>query len=206
MATASSTLLIGLGAPTVSESSLTILSIGQDGDPTAQQILTHPDSDNFPPIVFYRNPDFITNLDNVVLRGPDARLQKTSSSSKLLRQEQVLEDIVCELTWGAQQGTRASMPTFLFRQLYEYLINPPTFSATAQTYIEWQPRDKSLLTYNVELYQIRVGGGSGANVFNVHDYRLPTTTIANPLDTMDVSPTGLVDQAVTVSLRTVSEV
>lgn len=204
MATSSSFIYIGLGTPTVTTPSVTILDIGEQGDPAAMRILTHPDSDNFAPITYYRNPDFTTNLDNVVMPAPDAKLEKTSSSSKLIRFEGLLVDVVCEETWGAQEGRRASMPTFLFRQLYEYLINPPPFSATAQTYLTWQPRDRSALTYNVELFKLTVGSGSGARVFNVHEYRGGGGAIASPFEGMDVSPTGLIDQAVTAHLHIVS--
>jgi hypothetical protein len=205
MPTASSQLIIGLGAPTVAVSSLTILSVGQDGDPSARGLLTHPDSFNFAPIAYYKNPDFTSNLDNAVLTAPDVRMVKTSSSSKLIRNEGLLVDVVCEETWGAQEGSRASMPTFLFRQLYEYLRNPPVFDATQQTFITWAPRYRSLLSYNVHVFQMKVGAGSGAAVFNVREYRGQVGPIASPFEGMDVSPTGLMDQPVTLSLHVVSE-
>lgn len=206
MATASSPLFIALGAPTVVPSTLTILSVGQDGDPAASGLLAHPDSANFPPIAYQFNPDFTSNLDNEVLTSPTGRVVKTGSSSKLIRNEGLLEDVVCEETWGAQEGRRASMPSFMFRQLYEYLINPPAFSAAAQTYIEWSPRYRSLATYNVELFQMKVGGGSGAQVFNVNELRGQVGPIASPFDLLDVSPTGWIDQAVVVSMHIVSQV
>lgn len=206
MASASSVFIIGLGTPTVVAPSLTIMSIGSEGELGALRTLTHPDSDHFAPFAYYRNPDFTSNLYNQVLTAPDARLQKTASSSVLIRQEGVLRDVTCEETWGAQQGRQASMPTFLFLQLYEYLVNPPEFDALAQTYIQWRPRDRSLLAYNVHLFKLIVGRGSKERVFTVKDIRGAATGIASPLDTMDVSPTGLMDQAVTASLHIVSEV
>ena len=206
MPSASSLLFIGLGAPTVVTPSLTILSVGQDGDPAASGLLTHPDSANFPAIAYSRNPDFTTNLDNLVLTAPSARLVKTGSSSKLVRSEGLLVDVICEETWGGQEGRRAAMPTFLFRQLYEYLVNPPAFSATAQTYIVWAPRYRSLLSYNVHLFEIVVGSGSGASVFNVNELRGIAGSIANPFEQMDVTPTGWIDQSVTVKLHVVSQV
>ncbi len=206
MASASSTVLIALGSPTVATPSVTLLSLGQDGDPGAKGLLTHPDSDNFSPIAYQRNPDFTTNLDNEVLTAPDGRVVKTSTSSKLVRTEGVLADVVCVETWGAQPGSRSSMPTWLFRALYEYLINEPAFSATAQTYIEWAPRYRSVTTYNVQLFKIIVGSGSGAAVFTPHEFRGVAQTIQNPFETQDVSPTGFLDQPVQVHLHIVSEV
>ncbi|MGB5810122.1 MAG: hypothetical protein WBG86_06300 [Polyangiales bacterium] len=206
MATSSAPLFIGLGTPVVATPSITIVSVGQQGDPAAKRILTHPDSANFSPIAYYKNPDFTTNLDNTVLTFPDGKLVKTSTSSQLIRQEGVLADVVCEETWGAQEGRRASMPTFLFRQLYEYLINPPPFDATAQEYIQWQPRDRTALTYNVHLFKLTVGGGSGTRTFNVKEYRGQQGPIQSPFEGLDVSPTGFIDQSVTAHLHIVSQV
>jgi hypothetical protein len=206
VATSSSTFIIGLGAPVVAVSSLVILAVGQDGDPAASGLLTHPDAANFAPIAYEFNPDFTTNLDNEVLLAPTAKLSRTASSSKLIRQEGLLVDVVCEETWGGQEGRRVSMPTYLFRLLYEYLRNPPAFSATAQTFIQWAPRYRSLKTYNVHLFKLTVGSGAGAAVFNVNEFRASAgNVIDSPFDEMDVSPTGFMDQSVTVHLHVVSE-
>jgi hypothetical protein len=206
MATAASTFIIGLGAPTVVVSSLVILSVGQEGDPTASGLLAHPDTLNFAPIAYQFNPDFTTNLDNEVLLAPDARLVKTGTSSKLVRQEGLMIDVVCEETWGGQEGRRVSMPTFMFRQLYEYLRNPPPFSSTAQTYIQWSPAYRSLKTYNIELFKLVVGAGSGASVYTVNEFRgNSSNTIDSPFDGLDVEPTGFIDQSVTIHHHIVSE-
>ncbi len=206
MTTATSTILIAQGEATVVESTITIIQIGQDGDPTALGLLTHPLSTSFAPIVYVRNPDFTSNLDNDILTSPNSRIVKTATSSKLIRTDGLLADVVCEETWGAQPGSRISMPTFLFRQLYEYLINPPDFSATAQTYITWTPRYRSLLTWNVEFYKMTVGSGSGMATFQPHEFRGIAGSIQSPFEAQDVNPTGFMDQTVTIFLHIVSEV
>lgn len=207
MATTSSFIIIQPSTATPVVSAVTLISVAQDGDPGANRILTHPDSANFAPITYFRNPDSTSNLDNEVLTSPDAQTVKTSSSTKLIRQEGLLVDVVCEENWAGQENRRAAMPTFMFRQLYEYLINPPAFSSTAQTFIEWQPRDRSLKTYNVELFKLTVGSGSGATVFNVHELRgITGNTIQSPFEGLDVSPTGFIDQSITVHLHVISEV
>lgn len=206
MATASSTLLIALGTPTTVVSTLTILSVGSDGDPTAKGLLTHPDSANFVPIIYARNPDFTSNLDNDILIAPDARIVQTSTAGKLVRTEGVLSGVEVVETWGAQPGSRISMPTFFFRQLYEYLINPPAFDATTQTFITWTPRYRSLLTWNVHLFKIIVGSGSGAAVFTPHEFTGIAGPIRSAFEDQDVNPTGFMDQAVSVHFHIVSEV
>ena len=75
--------------------------------------------------------------------------------------------------------------------------------------ITWEPRDRSVKKYNVQLFQLRVGGGgSGDNdkVFDIDDFRLPVgSEIQTPLESFDVSPTGLLTRDVVMRLRVVSE-
>jgi hypothetical protein len=208
MAVVSRTVFLGLGVPTTASSTLTIFDSGQAGELGAKRILTHPDGVNFAPITYYRNPDRTFNLDNVVLTAPTSAAVKTLGGRQVVRFEGELEDVIVTEVWEGAEGRRAAMPTSLFRQLYEYLINPPAFDAVNQTFVEYQPRDRSTKTYNVQLYQLRVGGASRKDqVFDVDDFRLPTPPeINNPLLSLDVTPDGLITRNVTVSLRVVSEV
>lgn len=203
MASANNSYIIGQGTPTVVESTVQLLGVGADGTVGAKRIMTHPDSTTFPPVSYYRNPDFTVNLDNEVLTAPLATPILTLSSTQLVRFDTNLEDVIISEVWEGSTG-RASMPTFLFRELYEYLINPPAFDAQNQSYISWQPRDRNTTSYDIQLYQITVGGGEGAQSFSMREIRLPESpVIANPLQTMDVSPTGLILAAVTVRFRIV---
>lgn len=208
MASASRLLFISLGVPTTASPSLTIFGSGQAGVQGALRILTHPDGVNFPPITYYKNPTRTFNLDNAVLPAPRAEAIETLGSRPVVRHERQLDDIVVTEVWEGGEGSVASMPTFLFRQLYEYLINPPAFDADDQTFIVWAPRDRSTLSYNVQLYSLQVGGGSDLDmVFDIDDFRLPPgPEIITPLESMDVNPTGLITRDVKIRLRVVSQV
>lgn len=207
MATQTRLAFITLGVPTTAASTVTIFGSGQAGTVGAQRILTHPDGVNFAAINYYKNPTRTTNLDNAVLPAPSAEAILTLGSRQVVRFDRLLGDVVVTEVWEGAQGSQAAMPTFLFRQLYEYLINPPVFNPSAQTFVVWEPRDRTLIKYNVQLYQLRVGAGSGRSddVFDIDDVRLPDSVeIKHPLESLDVSPTGLITRDVTVKLRVVS--
>ena len=208
MATSTRTIFIGAGSPTTVSSTVTIFDSGQAGVLGSKRILTHPDGSNFSAITYYRNPTRTFNLDNEVLKFPFSEAVLTLSSRPVVRFEGSIDDVVVEEVWEGAEGRKAAMPTSLFRQLYEYLINPPVFDPLAQTYITWAPRDRSAKTYNVQLYRLTVGSSSGdQRVFDVDDFRLPVPPeIQHPLMTMDVTPDGLLTRTVTMSLRIVSEV
>ncbi len=199
---------IGLGVPTTASSTLTIFESGQSGTLGAKRVLTHPDGVNFSPITYYKNPDRTLHLDNVALPAPDAEAVLTLGSTQVVRFDRQLEDVIITERWDGSDKKLVSMPTFMFRQLYEYLINPPAFAPLAQTYITYRPRDRSTLTYNVQFYRLVVGGGNGPNeVFDVDDFRLAAgTEIKQPLESLDVDPTGVITRPVEVKLRVVSVV
>lgn len=208
MATSSRTVFIGQGVPSAAQDTLEIYPSGQSGTLGAKRILTHPDGVNFPPIVYYSNPTRTFNLDNEVLIPPAAESIETLTSQQVVRFQRVLQQVVASEVWEASEGRDAAMPTSQFRQLYEYLRNPPAYDPLAQTYVTWQPRDKSDLTYNVQLFALSVGGGNDRlSAFDVDDRRLPASPeIKNPLETMDVSPDGLLTRQVTLRLAIVSVV
>lgn len=208
MATASRVIFIGLGVPTTTPSSLVLFDSGQSGTLGAQRILIHPNGVRFAPINYYKNPTRTFGLDNEVLPAPIADAPLTLTSRQVVRFEQDIDDVIVTEVWEGGEGKRAAMPTFLWRQLYEYLRNPPEFDADAQTFITYAPRDRSTVVYNVQLYQLRVGGGGGDDqVFDIDDFRLPASIeIQHPLESLDVSPTGLITRDVQVKLRIVSEV
>jgi hypothetical protein len=209
MASGSRAVYIGLGVPSVTTTSgLVLYESGQAGVQGAKRTLTHPDGDNFAPITYYKNPTRVFNLDNEVLPAPISSSILTLGSRQTIRHETAVDDVLIREVWEGTEGRTASMPTYFWRLLYEYLRNPPPFSPTAQTFIEWAPRDRSAKVYNVELYQLRVGGGGGADfVFDVDDFRQAVgPEIRGPLESFDVSPTGLITRTVEMRLRVVSEV
>lgn len=203
MATSSTIYVIQQGQPTVVQPTLQLLGVGSAGDLDAKRILTHPENTVFAPIAYWSQPDKTFNLDNDILRQPISTVQRTLDSSKLVRFERVLQDIVVVEVWEAQEGGRAAMPTFQFRQFYEYLVNPPEFNPTDQQYIMWEPRNRTDKAYLVELFKLAVG----SEEFVVTDRRTGGgSVIQTPLDSLDVTPTGLLDQTVRMSMRIIAEV
>lgn len=198
------------GLPITASSTLQLLPSGLTGTRGALRRLVHPDTANFPALIYYQNPTRTYNFDSDVLRHPLTALTRTLSSSKLVRFEEVTEDVVITEVW--EPGGGLSMPLFLARQLYEYVLNPPAFAAIGQTYITWEPRDETDSTWNVELIEMQVGSGSPGK-YNFKKYQswggpndLQTPgPVLTPTDTMDVSPTALIDQAVSVTMRVVSQ-
>ncbi len=207
MPSAVRTIFITLGVPTTVSPTRILFDSGQAGVLGAQRILVHPDGSFFSPITYYKNPTRTFGLDNTVLPAPISDAILTLGSRPVVRFERFEKDVVITEVWEGAEDKRASMPTFLFRQLYEYLINPPVFDVDAQTFITWEPRDRTTLKYNVQFFELRVGTSSGTDkVFDIDDFRLPPgPVIQNPLDDLDVSPTGLITRDVVVRMRVVSQ-
>lgn len=196
---------IFLGSPTTTTSSLTLLGTGPTGDPALRRRLVHPNA-ALAPIVYWQNPDRTFNLDNEVLRAPIAELHRTLTSSALVRFAEVDADVVITEVWLASDQ-RFSMPGFLFRQLYEYLINPPAFDPITPSYIQWEPRDRNPKAYYVEMLRMVVGsGGDPTQLFDLTEYFPP----AGELDLLDDGflngGSGLVDRTVVLQFRIVAEV
>lgn len=201
--------IIQQGTPIVASTQVTFLGIGTQGDVAAKRRLVHPDTD-LAPIVYWGNPTRSINIDNDVLKHPISAVITTLGSTRVVRFERGTDDVVVQEIWtGSDQ--EAAMPSFFLRQLYEYLNNPPAFSSSAQTYIQWLPRDRNAKTYNVEIISLRVGGGGRSDAaFDFVDVRARGGTFKggdyqNPLDGLSVLETGLVDRTVTLRMRVVSE-
>lgn len=195
-----------LGAPVSSSVTVSLLPVGGAGEIDALRTLTHPDSDAFPPIVYGVNPDRTSNLLDEALPMPIASVRRTIGTTLLTRFEAGLGDVVCEERWDGAELSKAAMPGYQLRQLRNYWMFPPPLVPAAQEYIVWRPRDVSDKAYNVELYQIVVGTGSQAAVWNLKEFRLPEPpVIDNGLGQWDVPFTGMIDQPVTVFLKVVSE-
>lgn len=207
MATSSRLVFIGAGTPTVVSSTVTLLDSGTAGTLGALRTLVHPDGTNFSPITYYLNPSRSINVDAEVLPHVIGSAPLTLTGRKTVRFQLATTDVVVTEIWEGAEGRRASMPYFLWRQLLEYLLNPPAFDAVAQTYIQWSPRDVSARTYNVEIIDLRVGGNtSGDDAFDINPWRANSGPIRNPLESMDVSPTALLDRDVRLRMKIVGEV
>jgi len=202
---------IGQGVPVEAVSSVQLLSVGVEGTLGALRRLVHPDGDVFPPLTYYTNPIRTFNFATDTLRHPIVNVSRTLSSTKVIRFEEVVEDVVVTEVWEPIGGL--SMPFFMLAYLYEYLNNPPALDIANPQYIIWEPRDETTDTYKVELIGVQVGGGSPGK-FNMRQYRARggpngvsgLGTIDTPTDTMDVVPSTLLDQPVSVTMRIVEKV
>ena len=209
MPSSSTTFPIYAGVPISATSSVTLVETGMTGDRTAKTRLVHPDAVTFPPLVYYRNPDRRWNFDQAPLLAPIVNVQRTIGSTRVTRFEQGVEDVLVTEVWESGQG-RASMTASQFRLLYELLINPPAFDPNAPEYIQWEPRNETDSVFNVELLALQLGG-SGENPYDVRVWRATGGqyhggTVREPIDSLDLVESGLVDREVRLSMRIVSEV
>jgi hypothetical protein len=146
------------GQAVAAASTVQLLASGVQGDRSALCRLVHPDTDTFPAVVYYKNPDRRFNFSTDVLKHPIVSVVRTASSSKLVRFESLDEDTIITEVWNG--GQVLSLPLFSVHQLEEMVLNPPAFSATAQEYIIWEPRNETTDTYYVEVIGLQVGGGN----------------------------------------------
>lgn len=194
------------GTPAVAEEEITFVPIQSSGTPAAQRTLTHPNS-LLAPIVYFCNPDRTINFDQDVLLSPQTAVERMLVGSLVTRNETEEDDIVITERWSGE-ANKFSMPTFFFRQLYEYMINPPPFDATNQEYIIWAPNDKTSETYNVIFTRLSVGGGSENNqLFDINDFLAEGgSQIATPLDFLDDAVTGMLDRTVQLQFKIVNKI
>lgn len=209
----SSLIILQQGTPAEAEDTVTLLGIGSAGDPSALRRLVYPSSVSMdlPPVVYSVaglacTPTRTLNLDNAVLTTARAEAVKTLGSTRVVRFDEGLEDTIVTEVWEGS-ANRAAMPTSLFRQLYEYWINPPPFSLSGQAYIRWEPRDRSTKVYEVELLDLSVGGEGGFDVADLRELggRWGGGSIDNALDSVNATPTGWIDKEVRLRMRIVAE-
>ncbi len=199
------------GVPVVAAPTVQLLPAGEVGDRGALRRLVHPDTRNFPPLVYYLNPTRTFNFDTDVLRSPIISTTRTLNSTVTTRFEEVVEDVIVIERWEPLGGL--SIPTFVWREFYNYWVNPPAFSQTDQEYIRWYPRDETTSSYDIEIVDLRVGGGSPGrygirkhrSIGGPNDDRAPGPTLT-PTDTMDVSPSSILDQPLDLFMRMIREV
>lgn len=205
---------IWLGGLITEDEAVTILGLGPTGDVTARRRLVHPDAENFEPILYWSMPDRTYNLDNEVLRAPIAAVLRMLEGSVVTRFEQVDADVVITELWNGSEA-EFSMPGFQFRQLYEYLVNPPAFDPAAPVYIQYSPQDKNAKTYNVELYRLAVGSGSDpTQMYDLTEFFPPGQGAGQaqvgPLASLDEAfaneGSGLLDRPVIFQMKIVNEV
>jgi len=209
-------ILIQQGEPVVASSTVTFLGAGSAGTAGASRRLVFPSSVTplLAPLVYSVGPDGVClnpsstfNLDNEVLPHPITSTVQTLGTTKAIRFESNLDDVIVTEIWEAGRGG-SSMPTSFFRLLYEYLINAALVDAVDGPFIQWEPRDRTDKVYNVEILSLAVGSGRGEEQFNVRDVRESpgvALTYDGALSTLSPVPTGLIDEDVTLRMKIISE-
>lgn len=198
------------GEATVTTAAVTFLGIGSAGTVGACRRLVFPSavSPFLAPIVYSAagkclNPSRTLNLDNAVLPAPTGEVVKTLGSTRVVRFDEATEDVIVTEIWAGQAG--ASMPTALFRQLYEYWINAPEFALAQTEFIQWEPRDRTAVVYDVEIVRLTVGGRGGLDVADLRDPggQFGGGDFDNGTDPLNVLATGLIDREVRLVMRVV---
>jgi hypothetical protein len=209
MATSTKIYRISQGSPPETEAGIRFLGTGSQGTRRALRRLVHPDT-NLAPLVYFANPDRTLGLDNVVLPHPITKATTALEGTKVHRFDRETEDVIITEVWTADE-VKLSMPTFFFRLLYELLDNEPTFDPVTPVYIQWEPRDRNSLTYNVEFLSFTAGGGAEGEFFDVIDFR-PSGGIYDPdrpsdvmgvLDDLTTLETGVLDVEIRLVFRIV---
>jgi len=199
---------INQGIPVSSTGQVTLLPAGLTGTRGARRRLVHPDTTSFSPVLYDRNPQRTVNFDNDVLLKPAVTVVKTATSTRVVRFDELEEDVIVTEIWEAAGGL--SVPGYFFRQLYEMAVNQPAFVPSAPVYIQWEPRDRTDDVYNVEI----VGFGLGGQAYDFrpwvseggpNDPNNPGT-ILTPTDVLDVTPAEILDRPITLSMRIVAKV
>lgn len=211
-----SLITIQQGDPIVVEAALFFLGTGSEGDPAAARRLVFPSSVSplLAPIVYAvgpnaipLNPSRLLNFDKEPLPHPRTATVETLGSTVAVRFERSLVDVVVTEIWQAGQG--ASMPSSLFRLLYEYIRNAALIPAGGP-YVQWEPRDRSEKTYNVVLLSLSAGSSEDEQRFDIADVRADPRTTGKTLDdaltTLSPLPTGLITTDVTLRFKILSEV
>lgn len=211
----SRTYTINQGAAATVSPSVTILGTSTAGTAGARRRLVHPDSANFPAVVYELNPDRTFNLDNIALPAQFSTTILTLSDRKLVQFDGNLEDVLVTEVWEANGG-KAAMTTAFWRELYELYRNPPDFDPFLQTYLQWEPADRSDKVYQVQIVNFTTGsspGGDPAQQFNVSEI-IPPGGREDGGDTQHgldaILPSGvragLVDQSVFLQMKIIAEV
>lgn len=211
-----SLLTIQQGESVVVEAELFFLGTGSAGDPASPRRMVWPSavSPLLAPLVYSvdssgitLNPTRTLNFDTQVLPHPRTQVVETLGTSRVVRFERGVSDVVVTEVWDPAAG--ASMPTSLLRLFYEYLRNGALLPA-AGPFITWEPRDRSERVYEVALVSLSAGGTDEETRFDIADVRADPLTSAKVFDdalrSLSPTPTGLVTTEVQLRFLVLGEV
>jgi len=204
--------VIQQGIPIIAEDEITFIGLGSEGDTTAPRRLVYPGG-LLPPITYayaggtiIANPDRTLNFDKQPLVHPLTQTIRTLTTTRVSSQDTYESDVIVTEKWVGSD-TKISMITALFRQFYEYAINPPEFTLAGEPQIEWWPRDRTDRGWYVIILSVDTGGSDGESRFDVADVRQPGgSVIHNGLTSLSEVPTGYMDREVNIRYKIVSEI
>lgn len=191
------------GTSTPEEDTLYLLGTGTTGTPGALRVLTHPDSENWPPIPYQRNPDEWSNMASDAILVPMSNTVLTQESTVVHRYARTLEDVIITERWFGGPA-KAAMEAYFLYLLLEYWLNPPAVNPVSQTYITWEPRDINDYVYNIEIVDVLSGGTPGA--VWIKELIPNHGDIGGGMQTSDVPTGGLLLKPVDLVLKLVSKV
>lgn len=149
--TGSSTFSFGPAAPTVVETTVTVLALPIGGAPSGKGRLVHP---TLGTLDYDYAPTNWTNIDSDVLIPPVWASSKTlqGAASTLWRGD--VRDVTCIEHWDQDAGD-LRLPIGMLRVLIAFFSNPPD---PASGYVQWHPTYTSDLVFKVAMVSLTVGG------------------------------------------------
>jgi hypothetical protein len=119
------------------------------------RILTHPGFEQEDGAGIYTydfNPDFTLNFARGPIKKVDAAIQRTLSSSVLIQQPQLDEDVVITEVWTG--GDKLSTLSDMYLTFLEFWNTIPALGET----LTWEPRDLSEESFAVQIVNVQLGG------------------------------------------------
>lgn len=193
-----------LGTPAEVDDEIVFVSLASAGDLAAKSRLVYPGtSPALAPIVYFSNPDRRFGFDNEPIFDPSSQVIQTLDSQQLLSFTNTIVDVIIVETWTIDNG-KFAMPIFMYRQLREYMKNPPD----AGEFINWEPQNQSDKAYQVQLISLKAGTGPIPEAAEFTPHGQGGSVVAGPLDGEDVGlqNAGVIDASVELTFRLVAEV
>jgi hypothetical protein len=120
------------------------------------RVMTHPSFAEESGVGIYTydsNPDETHNFHIVPARRVETIVQKTISSSILVRQPENDEDVIVTEIWTGG-GNKLSILADQYRTFYNFWVTIPEVGE----YIVWEPKDITTDTYQIEIVDVQLGG------------------------------------------------
>lgn len=130
------------------------------------RVLTHPSfeqEDGQGIFTYLSNPDVTRNFIYAPARKVDFAIQRTLSSSVLVQQPQLDEDVVITEIWDGE--SKLSTLAEMARTFHEFLNTLPPVGE----HLIWEPRDVTEETFAVQLVNVQLGGAGDWEYREIRD-------------------------------------